>query len=168
MLVLLVCILLFHVASAALLFIATIHNAWWVGEEFHADIWKVCVNGSSNCTEIGAPMEGLATMQTVQVSMVLSTTLCCLALLIFLLQLFRLKQGERFVLTSILQLLSCLCVMIAASVYADQRESLHQSNGLIYSGTAEGAYGYAFALAWLAFACTLLSSLMYLVLRKRK
>lgn len=48
-----------------------------------------------------------ATMQAVQATMILSTILCCIAFLIFLLQLFRLKQGERFVLTSIIQLLSC-------------------------------------------------------------
>lgn len=46
-------------------------------------------------------------MQAVQATMILSTILCCIAFLIFLLQLFRLKQGERFVLTSIIQLLSC-------------------------------------------------------------
>lgn len=27
-------------------------QAWWVGEGFFADVWKVCFN-SSNCTEIG-------------------------------------------------------------------------------------------------------------------
>lgn len=50
---------------------------------------------------------GYPTMQAVQATMILSTILCCIAFLIFLLQLFRLKQGERFVLTSIIQLLSC-------------------------------------------------------------
>lgn len=48
-----------------------------------------------------------STMQAVQATMILSTILCCIAFLIFLLQLFRLKQGERFVLTSIIQLMSC-------------------------------------------------------------
>jgi hypothetical protein len=47
------------------------------------------------------------TLQAVQATMILSTILCCMAFLIFLLQLFRLKQGERFVLTSIIQLMSC-------------------------------------------------------------
>lgn len=46
-------------------------------------------------------------MQAVQATMILSTILCCIAFLIFVLQLFRLKQGERFVLTSIIQLMSC-------------------------------------------------------------
>lgn len=39
--------------------------------------------------------------------MILSTILCSLSFLIFLLQLFRLKQGERFILTAIIQLMSC-------------------------------------------------------------
>lgn len=46
-------------------------------------------------------------MQVVQATMILSTILCCMAFLLFLLQLFRLKQGQRFILTSIIQLLSC-------------------------------------------------------------
>lgn len=48
-----------------------------------------------------------AMMQVVQATMILSTILCCVAFLLFLLQLFRLKQGQRFILTSIIQLLSC-------------------------------------------------------------
>lgn len=46
-------------------------------------------------------------IQAVQAAMILSTILCCVAFLVFILQLFRLKQGERFVLTSVIQLLSC-------------------------------------------------------------
>lgn len=46
-------------------------------------------------------------MQAVQATMILSTILSCISFLIFLLQLFRLKQGERFVLTAIIQLMSC-------------------------------------------------------------
>lgn len=50
---------------------------------------------------------GYSMLQAVQATMILSTILCCVAFLIFVLQLFRLKQGERFVLTSIIQLMSC-------------------------------------------------------------
>lgn len=39
--------------------------------------------------------------------MIFSTILCCIAFFIFLLQLFRLKQGERFLLTATIQLMSC-------------------------------------------------------------
>ncbi|XP_068941909.1 epithelial membrane protein 2 [Petaurus breviceps papuanus] len=166
MLVLLAFIIVFHITSAALLFIATIDNAWWVGEEFFTDIWRVCHN-NTNCTEINDSFNGYATIQAVQATMILSTILCCIALFIFVLQLFRLKQGERFVLTSIIQLLSCLCVMIAASIYTNQREEIHEKND-DYLGTSEGNYGYSFILAWVAFAFTLISGIMYLILRKRK
>ncbi|XP_012381478.2 epithelial membrane protein 2 isoform X1 [Dasypus novemcinctus] len=167
MLVLLAFIIVFHITSAALLFIATIDNAWWVGEEFFADVWKVCVN-NTNCTHISDAYQDYSTLQAVQASMILATVLCCVAFFIFLLQLFRLKQGERFVLTSIIQLMSCLCVMIAASIYTDRREDLHRSNWGLYSQTSEGSYGYSFILAWTAFAFTFVSGLMYLILRKRK
>uniref|UniRef100_A0A8D1QDV0 Epithelial membrane protein 2 n=1 Tax=Sus scrofa TaxID=9823 RepID=A0A8D1QDV0_PIG len=109
MLVLLAFIIIFHITSAALLFVATIDNAWWVGEEFFVDVWRVCVN-NTNCTELDDTIhafEEFSTVQAVQATMILSTILCCIAFLIFVLQLFRLKQGERFVLTSIIQLMSC-------------------------------------------------------------
>lgn len=167
MLVLLAFIIIFHITSAALLFVATIDNAWWVGDEFFADVWRICVN-NTNCTEIGDGFTDYATMQAVQATMILSTILCCIAFLIFLLQLFRLKQGERFVLTSIVQLLSCLSVVIAASIYTDRREELHRQNPHLYAQTSEGTYGYSFILAWVAFAFTFISGLMYLILRKRK
>ncbi|XP_046521167.1 epithelial membrane protein 2 [Equus quagga] len=167
MLVLLAFIIIFHITSAALLFVATIDNAWWVGEEFFADIWRVCIN-NTNCTEINDTFKGYSMLQAVQATMILSTILCCVAFLIFVLQLFRLKQGERFVLTSIIQLMSCLCVMIAAAIYTDRREDLHKDNANFYQLISDGTYGYSFILAWVAFAFTFVSGLMYLILRKRK
>lgn len=167
MLVLLAFIIVFHITSAALLFVATIDNAWWVGEHFYTDLWKLCFNGT-NCTDVlQENFEGYTTLQAVQASMILATILCCVSFLIFLLQLFRLKQGERFVLTSIIQIMSCLCVMIGASIYTDQREDIHQNN-YVYFDTSNGSYGYSFILAWVAFAFTFISGLMYLILRKRK
>ncbi|XP_055453658.1 epithelial membrane protein 2 [Psammomys obesus] len=172
MLVILAFIIVFHIVSAALLFISTIDNAWWVGEGFSADLWRVCTN-STNCTEIndlsGTDIfEDYSIMQAVQATMILSTILCCSSFLIFLLQLFRLKQGERFVLTAIIQLLSCLCAMIGASIYTDRRQDLHQRNYKIYYLLQDGSYGYSFILAWVSFAFTLISGLMYMILRKRK
>lgn len=58
--------------------------------------------------------------------------------------------------------------MIAASVYTDRREDLHQGNREFYSETEGGTYGYSFILAWVAFVFTFISGLMYLILRKRK
>ena len=48
----------------------------------------------------------LAYLQVVQATMILSAILCCVGFFVFILQLFRLKQGERFVFTAIIQLLA--------------------------------------------------------------
>ncbi|XP_034783083.1 epithelial membrane protein 2-like [Acipenser ruthenus] len=159
MLVILALIILFHVVSAVLLFISTINNAWWTLGEISVDLWQMC-NGTNPCTATNAKAyEGF--VQTVQASMILSTILCCVGFFVFILQLFRLKQGERFVFTAIIQLLSCLCVMTGASIYTAEHLNFH-------SDLKDGEYGSSFILAWLAFPFTLFSGLMYLVLRKRK
>ncbi|XP_056389910.1 epithelial membrane protein 2 [Hyla sarda] len=165
MLVVLAFIIIFHITSIALLFIATIDNAWWVGNDFYVDIWKTCLNATTRavCTEIGSSNNSFQAIQTIQATMILATILCCIGLLSFVLQLFRLKQGERFVFTAIIQFLSCLCVMIAASIYSSMHEEFHPKLNL-----KDGTFGYSFILAWIAFAFTLINSIMYLILRKRK
>ncbi|XP_053326400.1 epithelial membrane protein 2 [Spea bombifrons] len=165
MLVVLAFIIIFHITSIALLFISTIDNAWWVGADFSVDIWKNCLNNtlSSDCVEIGSNTNGFQALQAIQATMVLSTILCCIGLLSFVLQLFRLKQGERFVLTAVIQLLSCLCVLIGAIIYSSMHETFHANLKL-----QNGTFGYSFILAWIAFAFTFINGIMYLILRKRK
>ncbi|KAM3916555.1 epithelial membrane protein 2 [Leptodactylus fuscus] len=165
MLVVLAFIIIFHITSIALLFIATIDNAWWVGNNFYVDIWKTCLNTTTNtiCSEIGSNNNSFQAIQTIQATMILSTILCCIGLLSFVLQLFRLKQGERFVFTAIIQFLACLCVMIAAAIYTSMHEDFHKNMPV-----QDGSFGYSFILAWIAFAFTLINSIMYLILRKRK
>ncbi|XP_042293326.1 epithelial membrane protein 2 [Sceloporus undulatus] len=167
MLILLAFIIIFHITSAAFLFISTIDSAWWVGDDLYTDVWHRCFNGT-NCTTLDDSFPDYQSIQAIQATMILSTILCCLAFFVFILQLFRLKQGERFVLTSILQLLSCLCVMIAASIYTDRREEIHKGNHYDFFEVKGGQYGYSYILAWIAFAFTFLSGIMYLILRKRK
>lgn len=58
--------------------------------------------------------------------------------------------------------------MIAASIYTDRRQDLHQQNIGLYYLLQEGSYGYSFILAWVASAFTFISGLMYMILRKRK
>ncbi|KAG8145834.1 putative Epithelial membrane protein, partial [Naja naja] len=118
MLILLAFIILFHITSAALLFISTIDNAWWVGDGFFTDIWHQCFN-ETNCTALDNSLPGL-------------------------------------------------CVMIGASVYTDRRAELHRAPLYSRLEVEGGRFGYSYVLAWVAFAFTLLSGLMYLVLRKRK
>ncbi|KAL2101886.1 hypothetical protein ACEWY4_003647 [Coilia grayii] len=165
MLVILAFIILFHIVSAILLFIATIKNAWWVvgsdANSIYADLWYVCNN--TLCGPIpNSASSDAGYLQAVQATMILSTILCCVGFFVFILQLFRLKQGERFVFTAIIQLLSSLCVMIGASIYTAQHTSFQEQK------LQQGGYGYTFVLAWIAFPMTLISGLMYLVLRKRK
>ncbi|KAL7861328.1 hypothetical protein AOLI_G00176770 [Acnodon oligacanthus] len=162
MLVILAFIILFHIISAILLFIATTNNAWWVASKgnFYTDLWYSC---NVTCVEIpGSSSADAGYLQAVQATMILSTILCCVGFFVFILQLFRLKQGERFVFTAIIQLLSSLCVMIGASIYTAERASFQAKD------VQSGEYGYAFVVAWVAFPMTLVSGLMYLVLRKRK
>ncbi|KAE8579830.1 hypothetical protein XENTR_v10024199 [Xenopus tropicalis] len=165
MLVVLAFIIVFHITSIVLLFISTIDNAWWVGDTFSVDIWRSCFTNGTNtvCKDIVSSNQSYQTIQTIQATMILSTILCCIGLLSFVLQLFRLKQGERFVLTAIIQMLSCLCVMIAASIYTSEHDQFHPA-----PVPGDGRYGYSFVIAWIAFAFTLMSSIMYLILRKRK
>lgn len=48
-------------------------------------------------------------LQAVQATMILATILCCVSFFVFILQLFKLQQGERFVFTAVIQLLACEC-----------------------------------------------------------
>ncbi|XP_016338148.1 epithelial membrane protein 2-like [Sinocyclocheilus anshuiensis] len=161
MLIILALIILFHITSAILLFIATIRNVWWVWEDYTLDLWYHC--NSTNCYDIpNSATSDAAYLQTVQATMILATILCCVGFFVFILQLFRLKQGERFVFTAIIQLLSAFCVMTGASIYTAEHLNFKDKN------CKNGEYGYAFVVAWVAFPMTLLSGLMYLVLRKRK
>ncbi|CAL9693816.1 unnamed protein product [Knipowitschia caucasica] len=165
MLIVLFLIILFHVCAAALLFVATIYNAWWVvtpegRDVIYTDLWYSCNN---TCIPVeNSHTTSAAFLQTVQATMILATILCCVSFFVFILQLFRLKQGERFVFTAIIQLLGSLCVMIGAAVYTAEKESFH------IPSLRTGSYGASFILAWVAFPMTFISGLVYLVLRKRK
>uniref|UniRef100_A0A8D3CQC5 Uncharacterized protein n=1 Tax=Scophthalmus maximus TaxID=52904 RepID=A0A8D3CQC5_SCOMX len=50
-----------------------------------------------------------------------------------------------------------LCIMIAASIYTDR----------FHIDEKDGWYGHCFILAWIAFALTFISSIVYFVLRKK-
>lgn len=158
MLVILAFIILFHIISATLLFISTINNAWWIHENVYTDLWLTC-NGT--CVAIDNS-KSTGYLEAVQATMILATILCCVGFFVFILQLFRLNQGERFVFTAVIQLLSSLCVMVGASIYTAQHESFQKDS------LKTGNFGYSFVLAWIAFPLTLISGLMYLILRKRR
>ncbi|XP_029292606.1 epithelial membrane protein 2 [Cottoperca gobio] len=165
MLIILAFIVLFHLAAAILLFVATIHNAWWVVSKvgrdvIYADLWYSC---NSTCYPVeNSHTTDAAYLQAIQATMILATILCCVSFFIFILQLFKLQQGDRFIFTAIIQLLASLCVMIGASIYTAQKKSFHVAS------LQEGSYGSSYIIAWISFPMTAISGLMYLVLRKRK
>ncbi|CAB1412984.1 unnamed protein product [Pleuronectes platessa] len=165
MLIILAFIILFHLAAAVLVFVATIHNAWWVvspagREVIFTDLWYSC---NATCFPVeNSHTTDAAYLQAVQATMILATILCCVSFFVFILQLFRIQQGERFIFTAVIQLLASLCVMIAASIYTAQKKTFHVPS------LQNGSYGSSYILAWVSFPMTLMSGLMYLVLRKRK
>ncbi|KAJ8377351.1 hypothetical protein AAFF_G00260800 [Aldrovandia affinis] len=158
MLILLAGIFLLHLTTVILLLIATIDNAWWITDTMSTDVWGRWVNvgGQWNYTEI--PNTNLQDyLHAVQASAVLSCIFSILGLFVFVAQLFTLGKGQRFTFSGVFQLISCLCVMIAASIYAD----------IFHKGEKDGQYGHSFTLAWISFVFSFISSVIYFVLRKK-
>uniref|UniRef100_W5N299 Epithelial membrane protein 1 n=1 Tax=Lepisosteus oculatus TaxID=7918 RepID=W5N299_LEPOC len=133
-------------------------QAWWFTDSMSTDIWHRCilVNGACNYTDFPStyPQEYL---QAVQASSVLACIFAILGLFVFVAQLFTLVKGQRFTFSGIFQLIACLCVMIAASIYTD----------VFHRDERFGWYGHSFILAWLSFALSFISSVIYFVLRKK-
>uniref|UniRef100_A0AAY5EH46 Epithelial membrane protein 1 n=1 Tax=Electrophorus electricus TaxID=8005 RepID=A0AAY5EH46_ELEEL len=95
-------------------------------------------------------------LQAVQASSILACVFSGLGLVVFMVQLFTLPKGKRFTFSGIFQLLACLCIMIAASIYT---EIFHSNEG--------SSYGPCFIMAWMAFVLTFISCLIYFILRKK-
>ncbi|MEQ2165508.1 hypothetical protein GOODEAATRI_017565 [Goodea atripinnis] len=96
-------------------------------------------------------------LQAVQATTVLACIFSIIGLFVFLAQLFTLPKGQRFTISGIFQILACLFIMIAASIYTDR---FHVSERV-------GNYGHSYILAWIAFGLTFISSIVYFVLRKK-
>ncbi|KAM6956885.1 epithelial membrane protein 1 [Aplochiton taeniatus] len=161
MLVLLAGIFLLHIAGVILLLVATIDNAWWITDSMSTDVWArwlLSPSGVWNLTDLpqhsSYPHEYL---QAVQASSVLACIFSILGLFVFVAQLFTLAKGQRFTFSGIFQLLACLCIMIAASIYTD----------IFHKNESSGWYGHCFILAWISFAFTFISCIIYFVLRKK-
>ncbi|XP_029293324.1 epithelial membrane protein 1 [Cottoperca gobio] len=160
MLILLAAIFVLHIIGVIVLLVATIDNAWWMMPNISTDVWGrwIQTNGVWNLTDIPTgshyPQDYL---QAVQASSVLACIFSILGIFVFVAQLFTLQKGQRFTISGIFQLLACLCIMIAASIYTNQ---FHLDENF-------GWYGHCFILAWIAFALTFISSIIYFVLRKK-
>ncbi|XP_068434810.1 peripheral myelin protein 22-like isoform X2 [Clinocottus analis] len=160
MLILLAAIFVLHIIGIILLLVATIDNAWWMTEDMSTDVWFrwLKTDGVWNTTDLPTgshyPEDYL---QAVQASAVLACIFSILGIFVFVAQLFTLPKGQRFTISGIFQLLACLCIMIAASIYTDR----------FHIDEKFGWYGHCYILAWISFSLTFISSITYFVLRKK-
>uniref|UniRef100_A0A8B9GTN9 Peripheral myelin protein 22a n=1 Tax=Astyanax mexicanus TaxID=7994 RepID=A0A8B9GTN9_ASTMX len=157
MLAVLAGVVILHLTEIIILIISTSVNAWRTNNEASFDLWYKCsmLNAGYRC-EGSSDADWL---QAVQALMVLATLFCMLSFIFFLCQLFTLVKGGRFFFTAVFQVLSSLFVMSGAIIYTVM--SPDEKDG-------SNSYGYAFVLAWLAFPLTLISGLIYIILRKKE
>ncbi|XP_042286895.1 epithelial membrane protein 1 [Thunnus maccoyii] len=150
-------IVLLHITTIILLLVATIDSAWWVTDTMTTDLWgRWDQTGSGwHYTHLKDFPDEL--LQTAQATSVLACIFAILALFVFVAQLFTLPKGQRFTFTGVLQLIACLCIMIAPSVYTAK-----------FQGTEKvGGFGHSYVLAWISFVFSLLLAITYLILRKK-
>ncbi|XP_042201039.1 epithelial membrane protein 2-like [Callorhinchus milii] len=156
MLWLLLSIFLLHLTTVILLFIASTNTLWVTGDIRSRGLWRQCFT-DGNCSSLTSGYSQHDTQQVVQAAMILAVIFTCLSLLIFLCQLFTLKKGQRFIVTGIFQLISCLCVMIGVTVFTK-----------CFPPDVNQWFSSGYILAWISFVLTLASSSMYFILRKRE
>ncbi|CAL8332272.1 unnamed protein product [Lota lota] len=153
-------IVLLHITTIILLLVATLDNAWWMTDTMSTDMWgRWLLTGSTwqytDLKVLDYPEEYL---QVVQATSILACIFAILALFVFVAQLFTLGKGQRFTFSGILQMISCLCIMIAVSVYTSEFQ-FHKNLG--------GGFGHSYVLAWISFVLTFVLAVTYIVLRKK-
>ncbi|XP_051988513.1 peripheral myelin protein 22-like [Xyrauchen texanus] len=146
-----------HLTDLIILFISTCANAWRTHGDTSYELWYDCThtNGGYRCKGTS----DADWLQAVQALMILATIFCLISFIFFLCQLFTLVKGGRFFITAAFQVLASLFVISGAIIYTVM--------GPEWKNESE-SYGYAFVLAWLAFPLTLISSLIYIILRKKE
>ncbi|XP_035037171.1 peripheral myelin protein 22a [Hippoglossus stenolepis] len=156
MLLILLGVLVMHLIILVLLIVSTAASAWSVGGDNTSDLWYSCmtINGGYHCK----PASNEDWIQAVQALMILSVLFCFFSLLAFVFQLFKLVKGGRFFFTAIFQILASLFVMCAAIIYTVMSPDDSSSR----------QFGYAYVLAWVAFPLSLISGLIYIILRKKE
>lgn len=156
MLLILLGVLILHLVILILLIVSTAASAWTVGGDKSSDLWYTCMTSSGGYHCKAASSEDW--IQAVQALMILSLLFCFFSLIAFMYQLFRLVKGGRFFFTAIFQILASLFVMCAAIIYTVMNPE----------NDPKTQYGYAYVLAWVAFPLSLISGLIYIVLRKKE
>ena len=156
MLLILLGVLVLHLIILILLIVSTAASAWTVGGDKSSDLWYSCMtaNGGYHC-KLASSEDWI---QAVQALMILSVLFCFFSLIAFVFQPFKLVKGGRFFFTAIFQILASLFVMCGAITYTVMSPDDSSST----------QFGYAYELAWVAFPLSLISGLIYIVLRKKE
>uniref|UniRef100_UPI00358E06E8 peripheral myelin protein 22-like n=1 Tax=Myxine glutinosa TaxID=7769 RepID=UPI00358E06E8 len=160
MLILLIGIFILHIITLILLFVSTISSVWWASASTTTDLWKKCVllNDKWDCEKELTEMHN-DWFQSVQALMILAVIFICISLIVFIVQLYTLQKGGRFLITGVMHLLASLCVLIAAAVYSGHRPKVAPYD--------KGNYGHSYIIAWFSFVLSFINGVIYVALRKR-
>ncbi|KAL2090782.1 hypothetical protein ACEWY4_013045 [Coilia grayii] len=164
MALLLLFVIVLHLVTLAMLFIATMEKSWWAwGDIETSDLWHKCMFDNVTETWLCSSTSESDWLQAVQALMILGVVFSSISFLIFLGQLFTMSKGGLFYLTGLSQIGAGLSVFAAALIFT----FLHQE---ILQDTREltlGHFGYCFIMAWACVPLLMLSGVLYVHLRKR-
>ncbi|KAM7404519.1 hypothetical protein PAMP_011862 [Pampus punctatissimus] len=162
---LLMFVILLHLITLAMLFIATMEKSWWVWDGLeNSDLWYNCRFDNFTETWLCASSKETEWLQAVQVLMVISVVFSSVSFLVFLGQLFTMSKGGLFYFTGLCQVFAGLTAFSAALIYTlHNKEILQDSREL-----TAGHFGYCYILTWVCVPMLLCSGIIYLHLRKKK
>ncbi|XP_061584529.1 epithelial membrane protein 3 [Cololabis saira] len=165
MMFLLLSIVVLHLVSLAMLFIATLEKSWWVWTDSEiTDLWYNCLHDNDTETWMCAATTESDWLQSVQALMVLSVVFSSISFLVFLAQLFTLNRGSIFYFTGLCQAFAGFTDFAACLIFTfHKNEILGDSRD-----QSKGRFGYCFILAWLCVPLLLISGVLYVHLRKKQ
>ncbi|XP_027024688.2 epithelial membrane protein 3 isoform X2 [Tachysurus fulvidraco] len=158
---LLMFVMLLHLVSLVMLFIATLEKSWWMWDgEDRADLWHKCISDNTTGTMMCTSVSTNDWLQSVQALMVLSVILSSISFIVFICQLFTTSRKGLFYVSGLSQIFAGLATFTAVLIYTFQRkEILHDLR--------EGHFGYCFILAWVCVPLLFCSGVLYVHLRKK-
>ncbi|XP_029007883.1 epithelial membrane protein 3 [Betta splendens] len=161
---LLVSVTVLHLVALATLLIATLEKSWWVWDDLEvSDLWYNCFHDNASDTWLCSSAYESDWLQSVQALMILSVVFSSISFLVFVGQLFTLSQGGLFYCTGLCQAFAGFTDFAACLIFTFHRkEILSDSKDL-----SKGRFGYCFILAWLCVPLLLVSSVLYVHLRKK-
>ncbi|XP_041946401.1 epithelial membrane protein 3-like isoform X1 [Alosa sapidissima] len=165
MALLLLFVIVLHLVTLAMLFIAIMEKSWWAwGEIETSDLWHNCMFDNATQTWLcSSRTEETDWLQAVQALMILGVVFSSISFLVFLGQLFTMSKGGLFYLTGLCQIVAGMSVFAAALIYTFQHQDILQDTREL----TLGKFGFCFIMAWACVPLLMLSGVLYVHLRKR-